>query len=80
MGEGRPPQKSSRLLRSRPGTKKEYLCVCVCVRVCKSVYVCASSPNPTIPCVCMHVFVKKKKKVKKKTFQTIYVLFVLKSL
>lgn len=65
MGEGRPPQKSSRLLRFRSGTKKEYLCVCVCMSACKRVYVCVSSHNPTVPCLCIHVFVKKKK-VKKK--------------
>lgn len=65
MEAGRPPQKSSRLLRSRPGAKKEYLCVCVCACACQSVCVYVF-PRPAIPCVCVHVFVKKKKKMEKK--------------
>lgn len=63
MGEGRPPQKSLRLLRSRSGTKKEYLCVCVCMSACKSVYVSVCvfpQPHRTL---CMYAcFCKKEKK------------------
>lgn len=78
MEKGRPPQKSSRLLRSWPGSKEEYLCVCVCAQVCVCVCggECVSSPEPNIPCVCMHVFIKKKKNEKKKPSEQ-YMFYLL---